>query len=155
MAIVITGVEKPKKCKECKLFCGHYSDVCCMVTGYNLDRKAVEETVPEWCPIIEVPKKRVHVPRSVENPEYVDGFNACVGILNGESEPIMREMNQRLMRENKVEDIQLNSNLLAGIAWLTSNKLLNYSEYTRIREVATEAVERLEKETEEKKNGKS
>ena len=114
MAIVITGVEKPKKCKECKLFCGHYSDVCCMVTGYNLDRKAVEETVPEWCPIIEVPKKRVHVPRSVENPEYVDGFNACVGI-----------------------------------------KLLNYSEYTRIREVATEAVERLEKETEEKKNGKS
>lgn len=154
MAIVITGVEKPKKCKECKLFCGHYSDVCCMVTGYNLDRKAVEETVPEWCPISEVPKKRVHVPRSVENPEYVDGFNACVGILNGENEPISREINQRLMRENKVKDIEQNANLLMEIRWLTSNKLLSCSEYTRINEIVLEAVERLEKEMEEK-NGKS
>ena len=155
MAIVITGVEKPKKCKECKLFCGHYSVVCCMVTGYNLDRKTAEETIPEWCPIIEVPKKRVHVPRSVENPEYVDGFNACVGILNGENEPISREINQRLMREGKVESRTQNVNMLMGIAWLTSNKLLNYSEYTRINEIALEAVERIEKEMEEKKNGKS
>lgn len=155
MAIVITGVEKPKKCKECKLFCGHYSDVCCMVTGYNLDRKTAEETIPEWCPIIEVPKKRVHVQRSVENPEYVDGFNACVGILNGENVPISREINQRLMREGKVESRTQNANMLMGIAWLTSNKLLNYSEYTRINEIALEAVERIEKEMEEKKNGKS
>ena len=59
MSKAVLVIDMPNSCDECPLFCNYYSDMYCE-GSYDraIDYPYPENFRQEWCPLIELPKKK-------------------------------------------------------------------------------------------------
>lgn len=87
MSKAILVVDMPKNCKECRLCSpsreSHTGQFCwkCAIHPSIMIKKSGEK--PEWCPLMELPKKKRTVGNESENDELCmnAGWNNCIDEL--------------------------------------------------------------------------
>lgn len=88
MSILIKGMRMPEKCGSCDLFHAEYPMYCTVVKGHKTVGAPYGMPRPEWCPLVELPKKhgdlidRDALPRDVMD---FDVWNASV-VIESEGE---------------------------------------------------------------------
>lgn len=84
-------VAVPERCSMCRYMYRTDEDYCfCRVEGYGFDYQVNEymqstpKGKPDWCPIRELPKRRVgYLFSSDHKDNYKHGWNACIDYMEG------------------------------------------------------------------------
>lgn len=74
----------PEDCMFCKFFvCGTRDEYCVAVDGQS--KIPNEVSIPDWCPIKQLPKKDInsYFPDEYQDG-YAEGWNACIDALGGQ-----------------------------------------------------------------------
>lgn len=83
----ILVIDMPNSCKECPLFSGCYTDMCCKgMNNKGIDYPYPEDFRQDWCPLKPVPRMRfTYIGHSDESvADYNDGWNNCIRKILGE-----------------------------------------------------------------------
>lgn len=81
MSKSILVIDTPENCCGCDLESGHY---CGKEKRYIGEEEF--ETIPDWCPLCDLPEKKVNIGFGAETREcgFINGFNYCIDeILEG------------------------------------------------------------------------
>lgn len=87
----ILVIDTPVNCKSCP-FCKGLNACKIMkflsgdkiTTIYTVDKQIFDGTKPNWCPLIDLPKKMAETSRYGGNVYFAEGYNACIDkILKG------------------------------------------------------------------------
>ena len=84
MKAVLVLNEMPSNCLDCPC---EYDYMKCKATNYRLDYVNADVERPSWCPLKPMPKRKLHEYEQVDDEYgYVEGWNACLDEITGETE---------------------------------------------------------------------